>query len=155
MRNDQKEAFDLVPLIQDSVSSQIDLDNIKKDLYYNLPFYNQFLYNSTSNTFRTAIYINKEIINAPARKDLIEKFLIPNIETFEKANDLDVRVSGMPYIRTLNSNTIISEIRNFILAALLVTGLIFFFFFRSVRATMISLVTVIFGVMWTLVSLEC
>src|SRR5690554_1874983 len=54
----------------------------------------------------------------------------------------------MPYIRTLNSQNIIDEIGLFIGAALLVTSLIFFFFFRSWRATFISMFTVIIGVMW-------
>ena len=55
----------------------------------------------------------------------------------------------MPYIRTLNAQNIVDEIGVFIGAALLVTSLIFFFFFRSVRATLISLVVVSIGVMWT------
>jgi len=59
-----------------------------------------------------------------------------------------VYVSGMPYIRTLNAQSIIDEIGLFILAALFVTSLIFFFFFRSFRATLISMVTVLIGVMW-------
>ena len=54
----------------------------------------------------------------------------------------------MPYIRTMNSQSIIDEIGKFILAALLVTSLIFFFFFRSFRATLISMCVVIIGVMW-------
>jgi predicted RND superfamily exporter protein len=148
-RNDDKKAFDLKPLVSETISSQAELDKLKSQLYYNLPFYNKFLYNADSNTFRTAVYINKAIVNKPARKELIEKFIIPKIEAFNKAHDLTIRVSGMPYIRTLNSNTIISEISSFILAALGVTGLIFFLFFRSFRATFISLFTVIIGVMWT------
>src|SRR5680860_625607 len=55
---------------------------------------------------------------------------------------------GMPYIRTLNAQNIIDEIGLFIIAALLVTSLIFFFFFRSFRATLISMITVLIGVMW-------
>ncbi|MBT8298045.1 MAG: MMPL family transporter, partial [Maribacter sp.] len=43
---------------------------------------------------------------------------------------------------------IIDEIGKFILAALGVTSLIFFFFFRSFRATIISMFIVIIGVMW-------
>jgi len=43
----------------------------------------------------------------------------------------------------------VDEIGLFIAAALLVTSLIFFFFFRSFRATLISLVVVCTGVMWT------
>ncbi len=61
---------------------------------------------------------------------------------------MKVYVSGMPYIRTLNSQNIIDEIGLFIGAALLVTSLIFFFFFRSIRATVISMITVLIGVMW-------
>ncbi|NNJ89866.1 MAG: MMPL family transporter, partial [Eudoraea sp.] len=61
---------------------------------------------------------------------------------------LDVHISGMPYIRTMNAQNIIDEIGMFISAALIVTSLIFFFFFRSFRATLISMCVVIIGVMW-------
>jgi len=55
----------------------------------------------------------------------------------------------MPYVRTLNSQNIIDEIEIFILAAILITSLIFYLFFRSYRATFISMFVVIIGVMWT------
>ena len=55
----------------------------------------------------------------------------------------------MPYIRTLNATSILSEISLFIGAALFITSLIFFFFFRSHRATLIAVLIVIVGVMWT------
>jgi predicted RND superfamily exporter protein len=55
----------------------------------------------------------------------------------------------MPYIRSLNSEYIISEISLFIGAALGITSLIFFFFFRSFRTTLISMCIVVVGVMWS------
>jgi len=55
----------------------------------------------------------------------------------------------MPYVRTLNSQNIIDEIEIFILAAILITSLIFYLFFRSYRATFISMFVVVIGVMWT------
>jgi len=149
IKNEQKKTFDTKPLVTAPINTQAELDKLKTKLYYNLPFYNKFLFNAESNTFRTAVYLKKDIINKPERKKLIEQFIIPKIEAFNKEYNLRVRVSGMPYIRTLNSNTIISEISSFILAALLVTGFIFFLFFKSYRATFISLFTVIIGVMWT------
>jgi len=149
IKNEQKKAFDTRPLVEKPINTQAELDKLKTELYYNLPFYNKFLFNAESNTFRTAVYLKKDIINKPERKKLIEQFIIPKIEAFNKGYNLKVRVSGMPYIRTLNSNTIISEISSFILAALLVTGFIFYLFFRSFRATFISLFTVVIGVMWT------
>jgi len=93
--------------------------------------------------------LEKAIVNTSARKEFITSVLIPSIENFEAKYELDVRISGMPYIRTLNSQNIIDEIGTFITAALLVTSLIFFFFFRSFRATIISMVVVLIGVMWT------
>lgn len=74
---------------------------------------------------------------------------IPKIQAFEKETGVDLRVSGMPYIRTLNANSITGEISLFIGASLLITSLIFFFFFRSFRATLISILIVVIGVMWT------
>jgi len=62
---------------------------------------------------------------------------------------MNVRASGMPYVRTLNSQNIIDEIEIFILAAILITSLIFYLFFRSYRATFISMFVVVIGVMWT------
>ena len=75
--------------------------------------------------------------------------LLPKIEKFEKNTGIDLRVSGMPYIRTINAENMKGESGLFIGAALLITSLIFFFFFRSYRATFISIFILIFGVMWS------
>jgi predicted RND superfamily exporter protein len=108
------------------------------------------LFNKESGAVRFAIYMDKKIVNTPARKQFIEKHLNQDrINAFEKETGLDLRVSGMPYIRTLNANSIISEIGLFVGAALGITSLLFFFFFRSFRATMVSMFVVIIGVMWS------
>jgi hypothetical protein len=148
-KNTTKEIFETADLIVDSVKTQEEATSIKNELYYKLPFYNKFLFNKETNVIRTAIYVKKDIVNTPIRKDLIEQVIIPGVQAFEDHNNLDVRVSGMPYIRTLNSKTIIDEISKFIGAALGITSIIFFFFFRSLRATLISMITVVIGVMWT------
>ncbi len=149
VKNTQKEQFDLEPFIRDSISSIEQISILQNELFKKYPFYDNFLFNAETKTIRTAIYLKKDIINTPARKDFIIDILDKKIEDFEIATTLDVRVSGMPYIRTLNSQNIVDEIPIFIGAALLVTSLIFFLFFRSFRATFISLIVVCIGVMWT------
>ncbi len=149
VKNTKKETFELEPFIKDSISSIEQIDTLQQQLFVQYPFYDNFLFNKSNKTIRTAIYLKKEIVNTSARKDFILNILIKKIDAFEKANQLDVRVSGMPYIRTLNSQNIVDEIGVFIALALSVTSLIFFFFFRSVRATFISLIVVCIGVMWT------
>ncbi|RKE99044.1 efflux RND transporter permease subunit [Ichthyenterobacterium magnum] len=149
VKNNKKEKFDLEPFIKDSITSIEQIDTLQDELFKKYPFYDNFLFNKDTKTIRTAIYLKKEIVNTPARKDFILKTLSKKIETFETDNDLNVRISGMPYIRTLNSQNIVDEIGLFIGLALGITSLIFFFFFRSFRATFISLIVVCIGVMWT------
>jgi predicted RND superfamily exporter protein len=55
----------------------------------------------------------------------------------------------MPYVRTKNAENIKSEISTFVILALIITSIIFFLFFRSYRATFISLFVVMIGVVWT------
>jgi len=142
------EGFELVPFIQDTVFTKENLARYKYELFNKLPFYNGLIYSPDKSSVRTAIYLNKDIVNTSVRKDFIDQVLVPRIHEFETKTGINVYTSGMPYIRTLNSQNIIDEIGMFIGAALLVTSLIFFFFFRSFRATLISMVTVIIGVMW-------
>ena len=140
--------FQMVPFITEANPDSLELANYENELFTKLPFYENLVYSAHSNTIQSALYLNKAIVNSKARKDFVIDNLDPMIKNFESQTGIDVRVSGMPYIRTLNSQNIIDEIGLFIVAALGVTSLIFFFFFRSVRATVISMVTVCIGVMW-------
>ena len=149
-KNEALETFELVPFVDESKALNPKyLQTIKKELFNDLPFYEGLLFNKRSGSIRSAIYMDKKIVNTKARKTFVLEKLIPAITTFEKETKIDLRVSGMPYIRTLNAKTITDEISIFIGASLLITSLLFFFFFRSFKATLISIVIVIIGVMWS------
>lgn len=140
--------FIMRPFIKSTPRTKIEIDSLTDHLFNELPFYDNLIYNKETGTIRTIIYLDKDIVNTSVRKDFILEDLSTLVASFEKETGLDVRVSGMPYIRTMNSKNIIDEIGKFILAALGVTSLIFFFFFKSIRATVISMLVVIIGVMW-------
>ncbi|PQB03402.1 transporter [Polaribacter filamentus] len=144
----KKRKFVLEPLYEKDPTTTEEVLEIKKQLFEKLPFYDNLLFNKETGTLQTAIYIKKDIINTLARRDFIFDKLIPTIEKFEKENNLDVRISGMPYIRTLNAQNIQDEIILFVFGALGITAIIFFFFFRSFRATFITLLVVLVGVTW-------
>lgn len=149
VKNTEKEKFDLEPFIKDSITSMAQINTLEKELFEQYPFYDNFLFNKKTKTIRTAIYLKKDIVNTSIRKDFILNDLEPKIAAFEKAQNMDVHVSGMPYIRTLNAQIIVDEIPWFIGGALFMTSFIFFLFFRSFRATFIALIVVCIGVMWT------
>lgn len=142
-------SFVMVPLVQDSVFTKESLSKLQYELFTKLPFYKGLVYSPDKQSVRTALYLKKDIVNTPVRKAFIEEQVIPKIKAFENQTGIKVHTSGMPYIRTLNSQNIVDEIGVFIGAALGITSLIFFLFFRSFRATFISMVTVIIGVMWS------
>lgn len=149
VKNKQKQQFDFIPFIKDSLRAVDDVGLLKSSLLKDFPFYDNVLFNEDGKAIRSAIFLKKSIVNTAERKTFIIQDLIPKIDAFENRYNIDVRVSGMPYVRTLNSQNIIDEIKVFIIVAILVTSLIFFFFFRSYRATFISMCVVIVGVMWT------
>jgi predicted RND superfamily exporter protein len=149
-KNDSLQTFELATLTDASKTKDAAyLNKIRDSLFRDLPFYEGLLFNKKSGSIRAAVYLDKDIVNTPARKDFVLEKLIPAAEKFETETGIRLRVSGMPYIRTMNTETIKGEIGIFIGASLLVTSLLFFFFFRSFRATLISMVIVIIGVMWS------
>jgi uncharacterized protein len=145
-----QEKFQLIPFFdKNKVQNSAYLQQIKSDLFNNLPFYEGLLFNKETGSIRSAIYLKKSIINTKLRAPFILKNIVPRIEKFEKQTGIDLKVSGMPYIRTINSENMKGEIGLFIGAALFITSLIFFLFFRSFRATLISVFILIFGVIWS------
>ena len=148
-KDKKKQQFYLEPFIKDTIKSDIELISIKKELFEKYPFYDEFLFNTKTKSVRTAIHLKKSIVNEPGRETYINNVLIPKVKSFESNYNLDIKISGMPYVRTKNAENIKSEISTFVILALIITSIIFFLFFRSYRATFISLFVVMIGVVWT------
>ena len=151
LKKDKKnERFYVEPLYDQNPQDDEAVLKIKTELFENLPFFDNFLFNKTTGTITTVIYLEQEIVNTKIRERFIFDVLNPSIKKFEADTGLNVHVSGMPYIRTMNSQNIIDEIGMFVGLALLITSLIFWLFFRSYRATFITMSVVSIGVIWAL-----
>ena len=149
-KNKSSRQFYIEPFIKDSISEESELELLKDEIFNNSPFYDKFLINSESKAVRTAINLKTEVVNTVLREQFVNNVLLPRVSEFEQKYNLDVRISGMPYVRTKYSETIKAELGKFLILALIVTSIIFFLFFRSFRATLISIIAVSVGVMWTL-----
>ncbi len=149
-KDEENQRFTIEPLFDKKPETNEDVEKIRYELFHNLPFFDHLLYNKETGTIQTALYLKKDIVNTPIRERFVFDKLNPIIEKFEKDTGLDVRVSGMPFIRTMNAQNIIDEIGLFVGLALFVTSLIFFIFFRSYRATFITMGVVSIGVIWAL-----
>ena len=148
VKDEQNKTFVLKSIFDATDYDASTIEKFKQKLLVELRFYQNILYDKDGESIRSAIYLDKKIVNTVQRKDFIFQTFIPLIEDFEKDTGLDVKISGMPYIRTLNAQNILDEIGVFVLSAMLLTSFIFFLFFRSFRATFISMFVVLIGVMW-------
>ena len=149
IKNVKEEKFEVDQILKKKNLSKDDINKFKEKLFLELPFYKNLIYSKSNETLRSLIYMDPLLVNTKQRKIFITNVFLPLIVSFEKENNLDLKVSGMPYVRTLNAQNIVDEISIFVLSAMGITSLIFFLFFRSIRATLISLLVVIIGVMWS------
>jgi predicted RND superfamily exporter protein len=146
-KNKKEKRFVLTPLVDTIPTTQQGVDKVISDLY-KLPFFNQILYNKETHLITTSILVNPKILNSETRVDLVMA-IKDKIEKFEAETGVNVHVSGMPYIRTLNAQTIISEVSNFVYLAMFITAFIFFLFFRSYSATLIAASVVTIAVIFS------
>ena len=149
VKNQKLRRFELKSVFNPKKQDSFNTLTLKQKLFLELPFYENLILNKKTGSIRMGIYMDKNIVNTSKRKDFILNKFIPLVKNFEEKNNVKIYKSGMPYIRTLNAQNILDEIGLFVLTALFVTSFIFFMFFKSIRATLISVLVVLIGVAWS------
>lgn len=133
----------------ETIQTAEDVVRFKEELLEKMPFYKGLLYNKEKKTLQMAISLKKEVVNTPLRKQFVLNKLIPVIERYQEEMGMHLATSGMPYIRTINTEIITGEIGLFIIGALSITCFILFMFFRSFRAMFIAMGIVVTSVVWS------
>ncbi len=135
-------------IFPDSINSQSALDSAVT-VFYNYPFYRSLLYNPQAHAYLAAVRINKDILNSKGRTRVVAD-IAAVVKEFEKKTNIEVHLSGLPLIRTVVADRIQDEMKYFLFGSLLLSALILLLFFRSISTTLLSLLVVIFGVVWAL-----
>jgi uncharacterized protein len=118
-------------------------------VFENLPFYRGLLYNAETHAYLLGVRVNKDTINSKSRTRLVNE-VMAKVRTFEKQTGLEVKVSGLPFIRTEVGNRIKKEMNWFLIGSLVLSAITLLLFFRSFSAMIISLAVVLIGVTWSL-----
>ncbi len=134
-------------IFPDTLNTQAALDSAVNH-FYNLPFYRSLLYNPETKAYLIAVRINKSILNSKGRTGVINN-INTAVKRFEDKTGTSVRVSGLPLIRTVVSDRIQYEMKYFLFGSLLLSTLILLLFFRSLSTTLLSLLVVVLGVIWS------
>lgn len=137
-----------VKIFDDSVTTQEQLDAAKAT-FYNQTFYKTRLYNAGSHTFLMGVRVANGPLNSPKRTKIVQD-ITDVVNAFEKSTGIETHMSGLPLIRTVVANKIQKEMRFFLIGSFVLSALILLLFFRSISTTILSLVVVLFGVIWSL-----
>ena len=148
VRNDSLKKFQFLPIVSNKLKSQLELDSIKQ-IIYSLPFYDGRLFNKETDVNLMMITLDKEVLNSKARVGLVNE-IKETIDKFGVKYDIDIKYSGLPYIRTVTSKKIQNELLLFVLLSLVITSILLFFLFRSGRAVLFAMLVVIIAVIWVL-----
>ncbi len=148
IKNSEEKKFDFKAVVARRPETQHELDSLKS-IIYSLPFYDGLLYNRESDVFMLLITLDKEILNTKERVPLIYS-IKKEVDEYAQNEGIEIHLSGLPYIRTITSDLIKSELNKFVFYALFVAAFILLVFFRSFKMVFYPVLTVGISVIWTL-----
>jgi predicted RND superfamily exporter protein len=150
VKNKDKEIFELARVLPDGAKTQEQVDSVK-NLVNELPFYENIVFKKDPSIHLMMIFVNESVFNSKSRGDLV-----PTLESICEEYEADfgqLRYSGLPYVRAITMNKVKGELGLFVLLALVVTAIVLYIFYRSMKVVITSLIVVGIGVIWSIGSI--
>jgi predicted RND superfamily exporter protein len=148
VRNDSLKRFDFKPLLTHPPTSQAGVDSVRRRIAA-LPFYKGFIFSDDGQAHLMAITFDQKTLNDKNRIAVVGR-IKNEMLAFGARQGVRVHLSGMPYIRTEYTATVVREMGLFMVLAVVVTALVLAAFFRSFAAVGFALLVVLAGVVWAL-----
>ncbi|GAA3915535.1 MMPL family transporter [Chitinophaga oryziterrae] len=151
VKNDSTHKLTAGPLFKGDLKQQAVLDSLDR-LFNTLPFYKGLLYNPDTHAYMMLVNINKEVMNTARRIEVVKNIMTLG-NAFGKKHHVEVRMSGLPLIRTIMATKVADELKLFLKLSFILTALILFFFFRSFGSVLMSMIVVAIGVIWSVATI--
>jgi len=148
VKNDSLKKFEFLPISPSRPLTQTALDSIQT-LIHSLPFYEGLIYNRSTSAYLFALTLDKNTIYSKERDRLVAD-IKAMVDRFSARSQIEAHYSGLPYINTLIAKKLLSELKLFVLLALLISAFFLFIFFRSSKAVIFPMVIVMISVLWAL-----
>jgi predicted RND superfamily exporter protein len=135
------------PIFSDVTFQEKSIKQIKKEIRSN-PLYNNMLYNDSANVSLMLVNIEEDALMDKTKQKVvieIEKLAASYEKEFGK-----VHFAGLPHMRVLIGKRVLNEMYFFIALSILASSFIMYFFFRSLRVTLISNIVVLITVIWAM-----
>jgi predicted RND superfamily exporter protein len=130
------------------IKDQAQLDSLMGAIR-NQKFYMGQIVNQENGATMMLVSITKEVMNS-SKRIAMTKALVELGDQFTKDTGIQLRYAGLPFIRAMMATEVRREMQIFLYLSALVTGIIMFFFFRSFRAVLFSMIIIGIVVVWVM-----
>lgn len=145
--NTEKHIFDFRPIFYDTTYHEKSIQQIKEEVRL-YPLFDKILYNPSSNVSLMMVKLEEKFLTDRKKQNVvldIEKLAESYAYSFGKPH-----FAGLPHMRVLIGKRVLNEMYIFIGLSVIVSSLLMYFFFRSVRVTIICNLVVMVTVVWSL-----
>jgi len=145
--NIEKSMFEFRPIFYDKEYKDKSIAQIKKEIRL-YPIYKDILYNQKTNVSLMMVKIEENFLTDKNKQNVVID--IENLaQTYEKKFG-KAHFAGLPHMRVLIGKRVLNEMYIFIGLSIIVSSLLMYFFFRSVRVTIVCNIVVLVTVVWSL-----
>jgi len=145
-KNDSIKKFTLEQVVKSKPQTQDEVDAIRDEIM-SLAMYDGLLFNTEKHFIMMLVSIDKDYIASKLRTKMVNE-IKTIVNQYGKAHNIDIHISGMPYIREVTTQKMIHEIVEFSFLAIFVAGLMLFLFFRSWRILVSVIAIVLISVIY-------
>ncbi len=140
--------FMVRPIPGGPVKTDAEMDSLRHTIS-GLSFYDGLLINRQTNATLMAVSFDPKILNTADRNPTL-KAIEEKARAFAKRENIDVHISGLPYIRTATSKLVSNEFVLFLGLSILISAIILVAFFRNVASVLVPILVVVMGVIWSI-----
>jgi predicted RND superfamily exporter protein len=145
--NKNEQRFVIERIFSDVTYQEKTIDSIKYEIRRN-PLYAKMLYNDSSHVSLMMVGIDERFLADQKKSKVVLE--IQKLANTYKPYFGEFHYAGLPYLRVILAKRIQSEMYIFIGLSMLVSSLLMYFFFRSVRVVVICMTIVAVTVIWSL-----
>lgn len=147
LKDKENARFYLANIFPETMRNEVEFDSLL-GIARGQKFYMGQLVNTSNGATMMLVSVNKDVMNSPLREPLTTS-LLEAAKQFENTTNIKLHFAGLPFIRTVVTNQVRREMQIFLVASVVITGLIMFAFFRSSRAVIFSMIIIGIVVVWT------
>lgn len=147
LKDTENSRFYLANIFPETIRSREEFDSLL-GIARDQKFYMGQLVNTSNGATMMLVSVNKDVMNSALREPLMAS-LMEAADAFQKSTRITPHFAGLPFIRTVVTNQVKKEMQFFLIASVVITGLIMFVFFRSSRAVIFSMIIIGIVVIWT------